>query len=99
MEALCMMMIFLLNKKKFPSLFITPTIKSDSTKKRHFITAYKECNSIVRMCQADLCKNLTHFCQEVQKLKFHSAPNYERLRKMLMDLYSFEQNQAFGSFY
>ena len=97
--ALSMMMIFLLNKKMFPSLHVTKTIKSDAEKHKHFITAYKECNSIVRMCQAELCRPFTHFCQEVESLKYTSEPNYERLRKILMDLYSFEKNKEFGTYY
>ena len=99
LQALSMMMIYLLNKKMFPSLHVTKTIKSNAEKHKHFITAYKECNSIVRMCHAENCFMFTRFCQEVENLKYTTAPNYERLRKILRDLYSFEKNKEFGVYY
>ena len=47
------------------------------------------------MCRDEDCREFTHIANEIEGLKYTSEPNYSKLRKMMDDLFMFEQNLEF----
>lgn len=97
MEMLCCLLIYLSNYYMLPELSYPNSTIYNNEHRLFFLQSYKNSYTLDKMCQYIRNKDteLCQFSHEVQKLKFKSEPNYEKLRQILKGLINYEKQKNF----
>ena len=93
--SLCYMMVYLMQRPyKFPNL-VYPNGRNNqilnSEANFYFIQTYKEFYSLENLCIQSDSVMLTNFGLEIEKLKYDSRPDYQKLRSILDGLIYFQK--------
>lgn len=100
--SLVYILIFLLNRGTLPCLDKLPNenIKDyeELNRRIQFATNAKTATELSDMCTGRAIA-LERFCKDVAQLKYESTPNYDKLKKMLCELYEGTQPIKLGGIY